>query len=319
MAAITPKLQIAAPFTPVPGPRLLVKRGPGRKARLSALAHGAAQVASRLGASSLHVTFCTEEEWTLLGAAGFLRRTGEQFHWTNAGYDSFEHFLAALASRKRKAIRKERREAIANGIDVRVLEGTEIREADWDRFFKFYVNTGLRKWGQPYLNREFFQLLGARMADDVLLVLARDDGRVVAGALHFKGAHTLFGRYWGAATFYPALHFELCYYQAIEYAIRHRLHRVEAGAQGGTSSPADTCRRGRSRLTGSPTNACGPRWPTTSRRSAGTWTPASPSWSVAGHSARRRTAATDMPGAGGRATSAGATLSASLVCRQDFV
>ena len=228
-----PKLQVASPFTPVPGPRLLAAPGHRQEARLSALVRGMTDVACRLGVSSLHVTFCSEKEWSLLGAAAFILRTGEQFHWSNAGYDTFEHFLAELSSRKRKAVRRERREVASEGsTTIRTLEGAEVRADHWDTFFDFYTDTGQRKWGRPYLTRKFFQLVGERMSSDVVLMLAYRGGSAIAGALHFKGRDALFGRYWGAADYYPSLHFELCYYRAIEYAIRHRLARVEAGAQG---------------------------------------------------------------------------------------
>ena len=228
-----PKLQIAVPFTPVPGPRLLVRpdQDPGATAR--ALLAGAVEAARSAGASSLHVTFCTEAEWRLMGAAGLLQRTGEQFHWRNHGYATFDDFLAALTSRKRKAIRSERRQALADGeIEIEVLEGADITEAHWDAFFAFYLDTGRRKWGSPYLNREFFSLLGQTMAAQVVLVMASRAGRPIAGALNLLGADALFGRYWGCTESHRSLHFEVCYYRAIEFAIGRGLARVEAGAQG---------------------------------------------------------------------------------------
>lgn len=228
-----PKIQVSSPFTPAPGPRLLAPAGPERPERLRALAIAIAATAERHSASSAHVTFCTEDEWAVLGGAGYLRRTAEQFHWVNGGYESFDEFLAALSSRKRKAIRRERRTAAAEGaITFRTLQGGEITEADWDAFFEFYMDTGRRKWGTPYLNRAFFRLVGERMADDVVLVLADRGGTPIAGALNFVGGGVLYGRYWGTLGTQPALHFEVCYYQAIDYAIRHGLTRVEAGAQG---------------------------------------------------------------------------------------
>ena len=186
----------------------------------------------RIGASSLHITFLDEEEWTLAGKLGFLKRIDQQFHWRNAGYASFEDFLAALTSRKRKAIRNERRQAIANGIEIEWITGSAVAEAHWDAFFAFYTDTGSRKWGSPYLNRELFSLIGASMADQILLVLAKRNKRYIAGALNFIGGDRLYGRYWGAIEEHPCLHFEVCYYQAIDYAIRHGLGTVEAGAQG---------------------------------------------------------------------------------------
>jgi hypothetical protein len=185
-----------------------------------------------MGVSSLHLTFLTEAEWQRLGGLGFLQRTGQQFHWSNQGYRSFDDFLATLASRKRKAIRKERETALAAGITIERLTGAAITEADWDAFFAFYADTGNRKWGRPYLNRPFFSLLGQAMADRCLLVLARRDGRPIAGALNLVGGDCVYGRYWGAVEHHPCLHFEVCYYQAIEFAIARGLPRVEAGAQG---------------------------------------------------------------------------------------
>jgi len=190
------------------------------------------QLAADNGISSLHVTFCTGEEAEAGEAMGLMARTSQQFHWLNDSYGSFDDFLAALSSRKRKAIRRERRDALQNDINVEILSGSDLTEAHWDAFFEFYTDTGLRKWGRPYLNRRFFSLLGERMGDAVVLVLARRKGRYVAGALNMRGADTLYGRYWGATEDHPFLHFEICYYQAIDYAIQHGLARVEAGAQG---------------------------------------------------------------------------------------
>ena len=226
-----PKLQVAVPFTPVTGPRLLVHPEAPAGTR-EALIAGMIEVARRLGVSSLHITFPTEEEWLALGAAGLLQREGEQFHWLNRGYGSFDDFLAALSSRKRKNIRKERAAALAGGIDILTLTGKEIEERHWDAFFRFYRNTGDRKWGHPYLTRDFFARLGATMAQKVVLIMAERRGRLVAGALNLCGRTTLYGRNWGSEGDFPFLHFECCYYRAIDYAIARGLERVEAGAQG---------------------------------------------------------------------------------------
>jgi predicted N-acyltransferase len=228
-----PKLQASVPFTPATGRRLLVKPGEASGAAQSALVQGAAQVALKLGVSSLHVTFCPEDEAALMGEAGYLQRTDTQFHFENEGYGCFDDFLAALASRKRKVIRRERREALeGRGITIRQLTGRDLTEEVWDAFFGFYMDTGSRKWGRPYLTRSFFSLIGARMADRILLVMAEREGRYIAGAINFIGGDVLYGRHWGAVEEHPFLHFEVCYYQAIDYAISHGLKRVEAGAQG---------------------------------------------------------------------------------------
>lgn len=227
-----PKLQSAVPFTPVPGRRLLVKPGREAEQRQQLLAAAGVEVAGRIDASSLHLTFLSEPEWRLLGAQGFLQRTDQQFHWHNGGYESFDDFLAQLSSRKRKNIRKERRDALSNGIVIERVSGADIREAHWDAFFDFYMDTGSRKWGRPYLNRRFFSLLGEAMADRCLLIMARRGDDYVAGALNLLGGDCVYGRYWGAVEPHPCLHFEVCYYQAIDYAIEHGLPRVEAGAQG---------------------------------------------------------------------------------------
>ncbi len=227
-----PKLQTAIPFTPVTGPRMLVQPGfPAAEAR-ALLADAAAQSARRLGASSWHMTFATKEEWDSLGELGLLQRTDTQYHWHNQGYNNFDDFLAALASRKRKAIRKEREQARASGIEIEWLTGSDIGEAHWDAFFAFYLDTGSRKWGTPYLNRAFFSLIGERMADRILLIMAKRNGAYVAGALNLIGGDTLYGRYWGCLETHNFLHFEACYYQAIDYAIANKLAHVEAGAQG---------------------------------------------------------------------------------------
>jgi predicted N-acyltransferase len=250
-----PKLQIAVPFTPVPGPRLLVRPvGAGsdpppqtleRQGRADArgltpsatheamLAAAAIEVAERGGISGVHITFLTEGEWSRLGAQGLLQRTSQQFHWANAGYATFDDYLATLASRKRKDTRKERAQALDGGLSVEWLRGREIGEADWDAFFRFYMETGSRKWGRPYLNRKFFSLLAASdVGDRCLLMLAKRGKRPIGGSFHMVGGDCLFGRYWGAVEHQPFLHFEMCYYQAIDYAIAHKLERVEAGAQG---------------------------------------------------------------------------------------
>ena len=226
-----PKLQAAVPFTPVTGPRLLVRPGPHAEAARAALIAGTLELARRRSVSSLHVTFPTAAEWKQLRELGFLARTDRQFHWLNEGYRSFGDFLARLSSRKRKTIERERREAL-KGVDIVRLTGADLNEKVWDAFFSFYMDTGSRKWGRPYLNREFFSRVGGRMGDKIVLMMARRGGRHIAGALNFLGRRTLYGRYWGALEHRPFLHFELCYYQAIEYAIEHRLARVEAGAQG---------------------------------------------------------------------------------------
>jgi len=227
-----PKLQIAVPFTPVPGPRLLVEPGAQAAANEQVLAAAAIELAGQAGFSSVHLTFIDGALQERLGGLGFLKRTGQQFHWTNQAYATFEEFLATFASRKRKAVRKEREQAVSAGIEIEHIKGRDITEAHWDAFFDFYMDTGSRKWGRPYLNRTFFSLLGNAMPERCLLVMARRAGRYIAGALNMIGGDCLFGRYWGATEHHPFLHFEVCYYQAIEYAIAHRLARVEAGAQG---------------------------------------------------------------------------------------
>ena len=227
-----PKLQVSVPFTPVTGPRLLIRDGVDRDVIGGALASGLVALCGVSKASSAHVTFAREAEWRFLAAQGFLQRTDQQFHWQNQGFGSFDDFLATLNSRHRKAIKRERREAVANGITIHWLRGADITEDAWDAFFKFYMETGSRKWGRPYLTRAFFSLIGESMADDVLLVMARRNNRWIAGAINFIGSDTLFGRNWGAIEHHPFLHFEVCYYQAIEFAIKHRLQTVEAGAQG---------------------------------------------------------------------------------------
>jgi uncharacterized protein len=227
-----PKLQVAVPFTPVTGPRLLARPGPLHEAVRGALADALGEITTANDLSSAHVTFLTESEWRLLGERGFLQRTDQQFHWENAGYASFDDFLSALASRKRKTIRRERKEALTPGIEVRWLTGSDLTEDVWDAFFAFYMETGSRKWGRPDLTRDFFSIVGEKMRERILLVMARRAGRWIAGAINFLGPDTIFGRNWGAVEHHPFLHFELCYYQAIDYAIAHKLKWVEAGAQG---------------------------------------------------------------------------------------
>jgi predicted N-acyltransferase len=227
-----PKLQVSVPFTPATGPRLLIRPGEDRAQIGDALADGLIALCGLSKTSSVHVTFAREAEWELLAAKGFLQRTDQQFHWHNQGYGGFDDFLATLNSRHRKAIKRERRDALSPGITIHWLTGRDITEEAWDAFFDFYMDTGSRKWGRPYLNRKFFSLIGESMARDVLLVMAKREGRWIAGAINFIGSDTLFGRNWGAIEHHPFLHFEVCYYQAIDFAIQHRLQTVEAGAQG---------------------------------------------------------------------------------------
>jgi predicted N-acyltransferase len=227
-----PKLQVAVPFTPATGRRLLVRAGPLADAVGRAIAAGLVELCGLVGASGVHVTFATEPEFRLLGGLGYLQRTDQQFHWENQGFASFDDFLGALAARKRKTIRRERHDALANGITVHWLTGSDLTEEVWDAFFEFYMETGSRKWGRPYLTRTFYSLVGETMRDRIVLVMAKRAGRWIAGAINFIGSRTLFGRHWGAIEHHPFLHFELCYYQAIDFAIAHKLPRVEAGAQG---------------------------------------------------------------------------------------
>ena len=226
-----PKVQVAVPFTPATGRRLLVAPDAGAGAQETLMA-GLRAWRAKVDASSLHVTFPTKAEWQAMGGAGFLQRTGQQFHFINKGYADFEAFLSDLASRKRKMIRRERKDALANGIEIERLTGSAITDTHWNAFFRFYMDTGSRKWGRPYLTRAFFSEVGAHMADHILLVMAKREGRYIAGAINFIGRDALYGRNWGAIEEHPFLHFEVCYYQAIEFAIDHGLARVEAGAQG---------------------------------------------------------------------------------------
>ncbi|MEC3950745.1 GNAT family N-acetyltransferase [Sphingobium sp. HWE2-09] len=223
-----PKIQIAAPFSPVPGPRLLLRD----EAQAPALIAGIEMLVERNSLSSAHATFVSPEQVALFEAAGWLIREDSQFHWTNRGYGGFADFLADLSSEKRKNIRKERARAV-EGLEIVHLTGSDLTEAHWDIFWEFYQDTGARKWGQPYLTRAFFSILGETMADRTLLILALRDGQPIAGALNLIGGDTLYGRYWGCTQDVPNLHFELCYYQAIDAAIARGLHKVEAGAQGG--------------------------------------------------------------------------------------
>ncbi len=219
-----PKLQCAVPFTPVTGKRLL--------GNAEALLKTAAGAMAQLGASSLHITFLTREEWQAAGDAGYLRRTGQQFHWKNPGYTSFDQFLGELSSAKRKNLRKERASVREAGVSFEWLTGADITEAHWDQFFDFYMDTGGRKWGTPYLTRDFFSRLGQSLSHQTLLLMAKRNGKYIAGALNLFGDGVLFGRNWGAVDYVPFLHFETCYYQAIDFAIQQGLKRVEAGAQG---------------------------------------------------------------------------------------
>jgi predicted N-acyltransferase len=227
-----PKLQASIPFTPATGPRLLHREDQPSGPVRAGLAQGLKELARRHGASSAHVTFVPEEEMASFEEAGFLHRIDQQFHFINDGYGSHDDFLETLASRKRKALKKERRAALENGITIDWLTGADLTPDIWDQFFRFYMDTGSRKWGRPYLNREFYRLIGERMADDILLVMAKRDGRYVAGAINFIGGDTLYGRHWGCIEDHPFLHFEVCYHQAIDFAIARGLKRVEAGAQG---------------------------------------------------------------------------------------
>ncbi|WP_158743217.1 GNAT family N-acetyltransferase [Acidisphaera sp. L21] len=225
-----PKLQVAIPFSPVPGPRLLLHPKGGVPAE--AVAQALVQACEELKLSGVHATFCTEAEYEALGRAGWLQRLGQQYHWENNGYATFEDFLGALSSRKRKVLRRERRDANAAGLEFRTLRGHEIGRREWDAFYRFYQSTVDRKWGSAYLTKRFFPMLGDRLGDRVVLMLAEHDGEPVAGALNLMGRDALYGRNWGCKGDWPFLHFELCYYRAIEFAIEHKLARVEAGAQG---------------------------------------------------------------------------------------
>jgi uncharacterized protein len=223
-----PKMQATVPFTPATGPRLLVTEGVEK----SVLGQGLAALCQQADSSSVHLTFAEEAEVELLAKEGWLHRTDQQFHFTDRGYGDFDGFLDSLTSRKRKDLRKERERALEHGIDVEWLTGGGITEQALDAFFRFYMETGSRKWGRPYLTRAFFSIIAETMADDILLIMAKRNGRYIAGAINFMGADTLYGRNWGCIEYHPFLHFELCYYQAIEFALARGLRRVEAGAQG---------------------------------------------------------------------------------------
>ena len=226
--AYYPKLQMSVPFTPATGPRLLLRN----EAHAPALIDAVLGLRAALQASSVHATFLPKHQWNRLGEAGFLQRTDQQFHFFNEGYETFDDFLAALSSRKRKMIRHERKAALSAGVTIEWLTGADIQAQHWDAFFAFYMDTGARKWGRPYLTRKFFQEIGQAMPQDILLVMAKRDGKYIAGAINFIGSDALYGRNWGALEHHPFLHFEVCYYQAIEFAIARKLARVEAGAQG---------------------------------------------------------------------------------------
>lgn len=227
-----PKVQVSVPFTPATGRRLLTRPGSDEETVRAGLLAGLLELSRIQEASSAHITFMPEDEWKLAAKQGFLQRTDQQFHWINNGYKTFDDFLGALASRKRKLIKRERREAVANEIEIVHLTGKDITEDAWDAFFQFYMETGSRKWGRPYLSRSFYSLIGERMPQDILLVMAKRAGRYIAGAINFIGSDTLYGRHWGAIEHHPFLHFEVCYYQAIDFAISRKLARAEAGAQG---------------------------------------------------------------------------------------
>lgn len=230
-----PKLQSSVPFTPVSGSRILVAPGPSewRREVSSEVLDGVARLAGELRVSSVHIAFCTRAEWNLGAEKGWLCRQSLQLHWTNRGYGSFEDFLSDLSSRKRKQVRRERRLVRDSGLSIETLEGDDLRPEHWDAFWEFYQDTGARNWGTPYLSRAFFDRVHAELRSDVVLFLACRDSRPVAGALNFRGVDALFGRYWGCVEDVPFLHFELCYYRAVEYAIAQGLARVEAGAGGG--------------------------------------------------------------------------------------
>ena len=226
-----PKLLAAVPFTPVPGPRLLVAPHAPPETRQHLIA-GMVELARQHQISSLHINFPQSEDREALAEAGFLERMGQQFHWTNNGYRDFDDYLAALTSRKRKAVKKERREALDNGVEIDVLTGADLTPRVWDAFYRFYLATSDRKWGSPYLNRRFFRMIGERMPEKIVLIMARRGAEYVAGAFNLLGRDTIYGRNWGSCGEYKFLHFECCYYRAIEFAVDHGLQRVEAGAQG---------------------------------------------------------------------------------------
>ena len=232
-----PKLQISIPFTPATGRRLLVATPLDSTQSIqeveAQLLSATLQIAQKIQVSSLHITFMPKNQWENAGTLGLLKRVDTQFHWTNANYDSFEDFLQALSSKKRKNIRRERRGALENNIEIEWITGSDLTESHWDAFYQFYVDTGNRKWGTPYLTRAFFSMLSETMPDETLLIMCKREGKYIAGAINFIGSNTLFGRNWGCIEDHRFLHFETCYYQAIDFAIQHGIDRVEAGAQGG--------------------------------------------------------------------------------------
>ena len=227
-----PKLQSSVPFTPVTGERFLT--GPAGHSPLAKdwLGMAAQELCRKYEASSFHVTFLPRRDWQRLASDGWLQRTDIQFHWHNNGYSDFSDYLASMSSRKRKNVRREREIALSSGLSIELLSGSDLEEYHWDAFYEFYVDTGGRKWGTPYLDRSFFSMISQSMGEHILLIMAKRAGRYIAGALNFIGGDALYGRNWGAIEHHDCLHFELCYYQAIEYAIAHKLKRVEAGAQG---------------------------------------------------------------------------------------
>ncbi len=227
-----PKLQVSVPFTPATGPRLLVRQGADDAAIRKTLISGLKTVSDNRGLSSVHATFLQAEDRAAFERAGWLIRIGCQYHWRNENYGCFDDFLGALSSRKRKGIRKERQEVADSGIEMVTLTGGDLKPEHWDVFYRFYIDTSDRKWGTPYLTPDFFRRIGRTMADRIVLIMARYQGKWVAGALNLLGEGALYGRNWGCAADFPFLHFETCYYQAIDFAIRHKLARVEAGAQG---------------------------------------------------------------------------------------
>ena len=227
-----PKLQVSVPFTPVTGRRILVACDDEAAEIERHLLRGVKQIGEKLGVSSVHITFTSREQYKLMGESGFLQRTHNQFHWLNNSYQDFDDFLSQLSAKKRKNIRRERRLALSQGIEIEWLQGDQITELHWDAFFEFYLDTGSRKWGTPYLSRQFFSLAGANMGDAILLIMAKRSGRYIAGAINFIGGDCLYGRNWGCVEHHDMLHFEVCYYQAIQFAIENGLKRVEAGAQG---------------------------------------------------------------------------------------